>query len=293
MSSARFSLASSRYLRGSRRSRGSRSLVALVVDGLPADEVDDTLKSSSAPMGIWTAAAGILSLLRIWPMTRHGWHPLGPSCDETDTGDRVSSHLPVDGDGLRLDTRDGTKNEDGTVKDTQRTFYSMVSRRDGCVDDVDVEVLLLCHEVLARYVGSIAADTRLFGGRCSLPAAVGGGTLNGDTLLTLELHVVHLGTDGVLPRTSWISLIRPVRRARALSMSSYAVDVCRDTDVRCRMRRPRSASESSAMGLCAPSCAVWAAASCAGGALYRCCCGCCAPARRDAEVAEGAWRACE
>ena len=99
--------------------------------------------------------------------------------DEGDSGDIISPHLSVYCDGLTLYTRYRAKNHDCTVKYSQSSFHFnckvYVSRR---VDEIDVVLVLL--PVLLLY-----------------PIAEGGSGLNGDALLTFQVHGVHLCADRI------------------------------------------------------------------------------------------------
>eukprot|EP00964_Phaeocystis_antarctica_P051198 scaffold29862_cov51-Phaeocystis_antarctica.AAC.3 len=131
--------------------------------------------------------------------------------DKGDPRHVVAAHLPVDRDRLRLDARHAAQHEDRTVEHAQRPLHLDrevdVARR---VDDIDgVLVALSC-----------------------LPAAVRRRRLDGDALLSLELHGVHRRAnpvlaahlvDGADPASEVEDTLRQRRLAR--------VDVSRDPDV--------------------------------------------------------------
>lgn len=103
--------------------------------------------------------------------------------DETDTRNSVTLHLTVNGNGLTLNTltnslqeeghtTDTTEDEDGAIEDTEGSFdFDGEIDVSWSIDDVDVVVL---------------------------PSTVGSSRLNGDALLSLEIHGVHLGADTIL-----------------------------------------------------------------------------------------------
>jgi len=92
--------------------------------------------------------------------------------DECEPRYLVAAHLAVDGDRLRLDTRDAAEHQDRAVQHPQRPLHLDrevdVARR---VDDVDL---------------------------VPVPTAVRRGRLDGDALLALEVHRIHLGAHTVL-----------------------------------------------------------------------------------------------
>lgn len=53
---------------------------------------------------------------------RVGAHPV-QFIDEGEEGDVVTLHLPVDGDGLALDTPHSTENQDGSIQHPQRPLH--------------------------------------------------------------------------------------------------------------------------------------------------------------------------
>lgn len=103
--------------------------------------------------------------------------------DETDTRNSVTLHLAVNGNGLTLNaltnrlqgeghTTDTTEDEDGAIEDTEGSFdFDGEIDVSWSIDDVDVVVL---------------------------PSTVGSSRLDGDALLSLEIHGVHLGADTIL-----------------------------------------------------------------------------------------------
>src|SRR5678816_3860309 len=86
--------------------------------------------------------------------------------------DVVTAHLAVDGVRLRLHARGATQDQHGPVQHAQRSL-DLDGEVDvpGRVDQVDV---------------------------VTVPHAVGRGRLDGDALLALEIHRVHLGADAGL-----------------------------------------------------------------------------------------------
>lgn len=110
-------------------------------------------------------------LISIVYLERVGTHSV-ELVDERHSGHVVPLHLSVHSEGLGLDARNTTHHQNGTIQYTQRTLHLdsevHVARS---VDDVDV--------VFA-------------------PLAVSSSRLNGDTLLSLEIHTVHLRTHSIL-----------------------------------------------------------------------------------------------
>ena len=133
--------------------------------------------------------------------------------DEGDARDAVALHLLVDGDRLALHALARVEHEDRAVEDAERALdldgEVDVARR---VDDVDV----VGRELVLRAV----------------PHAVRRGGLDGDALLALEIHRVHLGADAVLA-AHLVDLVDPARvEEDALGERRLArVDVRRDADV--------------------------------------------------------------
>lgn len=103
--------------------------------------------------------------------------------DETDTRNSVTLHLAVNSNGLTLNaltnrlqgeghTTDTTEDKDGAIEDTEGSFdFDGEIDVSWSIDDVDVVVL---------------------------PSTVGSSRLDGDALLSLEIHGVHLGADTIL-----------------------------------------------------------------------------------------------
>ena len=91
--------------------------------------------------------------------------------DEGDAGNLVAGHLPVDGNGLRLNTAHRAEDQHRPVKNTQGAF-NLDGEIDvaGGVDDVDV---------------------------ASFPGAIGGSGLDGDTAFFFQFHGVHGRADTV------------------------------------------------------------------------------------------------
>ena len=92
--------------------------------------------------------------------------------DEGNARHAVATHLTVHSHRLRLDPSHTAEDEDGAIEHAKGTLHldGEVHVTRG-VDDVDLVII---------------------------PGAVGGGRLDGDAALTLQLHRVHLGTDAVL-----------------------------------------------------------------------------------------------
>jgi hypothetical protein len=93
------------------------ALGALVVDGFHPDQVHDTQEAILASnrhlkSGSWYPEL-LVDLLDCLP--RVGTHTVH-LVDKGDPRNVVSPHLPVDGDGLTLDTADGAENHDSSVK---------------------------------------------------------------------------------------------------------------------------------------------------------------------------------
>lgn len=156
---------------------------AVVVDGFHSNDVDDTLEVVLGADGHLDGGSGDAELLvdLVDSLERVGTHAIH-LVDEGKSGNVVSPHLSVDGDCLRLDTADGAQNHDSTVEDSQGSFnLDGEVNMSGCVDQVDVVLLFLaCDGVLPD------------------PVTESGGRLDSDTLFTLKIHAVHLGTDRVL-----------------------------------------------------------------------------------------------
>src|SRR3954447_22536797 len=157
------------------------AVLAVVIDGLHADEVDDALELVLGANRVLDHDGVVVQLLAQLLRDAEGVragavHPV----DEREARDLVAAHLPVDGDRLRLHPRDRAENEDGAVEDAERALHldGEVDVSRG-VDDVDVVGR-------ARLVRDV-------------PLAVRGGGLDGDALLALQFHRVHLGADRVLP----------------------------------------------------------------------------------------------
>ena len=133
--------------------------------------------------------------------------------DEGEAGDLVALHLAVDGDRLALHAGDGVEHQDGAVEHPQRALH-LDGEVDvsGGVDDVDV-----VHR--AGAVGGV-------------PLAVRGRGLDGDALLALQIHRVHLRADGILA-LHLVDLVDPARVIEdALGQRRLArIDVGRDPDV--------------------------------------------------------------
>lgn len=153
----------------------------LGVDGLHVDQVDDALALVLQADGHLDGGGGDLQLgvdlLDGLPgVGTHAVHLV----DEADAGDVVAPHLTVDRDGLGLDTADGAENHDGAVEHAHGAL-DLNGEVDvtGRVDQVNVVRLLLAVLDL-------------------LPVGEGSGRLDGDTLLPLEVHRVHLGADALL-----------------------------------------------------------------------------------------------
>eukprot|EP00967_Tisochrysis_lutea_P041206 scaffold49507_cov30-Tisochrysis_lutea.AAC.1 len=92
--------------------------------------------------------------------------------DEGQARHTVASHLPIHSDGLRLHARHATQDQDRAVEHAQRAL------------DLDGEVDVAGSVDYVDFVVS--------------PCGVRGGRLDGDALLALELHEVHLCTHPVL-----------------------------------------------------------------------------------------------
>lgn len=94
-----------------------------------------------------------------------------------------------------LHTADSAKHQDGSIQHPQRPLdLDGEIHVSGCIDDVDRITLLV--PLLPNFL--VLAPRGLLTGRDGgCPIAKRSGGLDGDPLFTLELHGIHLGTDGV------------------------------------------------------------------------------------------------
>jgi hypothetical protein len=90
--------------------------------------------------------------------------------------------LAIDGNRLGLDTGDSTQNHDSTVQNAQRSLdLDGEINVTGGINQVEVVLLLNTLLILLN------------------PVTESGRGLDGNTLLTFQVHGVHLGTDAVTP----------------------------------------------------------------------------------------------
>ena len=183
------------------------AVVAVEVVGLLLDEIDDPLEvglgADRQLDGDGVVAQLLLEL--VGDARRVGARAV-QLVDEREARDVVAAHLPVDGVRLRLHARGAAQHQHGAVEHAQRAL-DLDGEVDvpGGVDQVD---------------------------DVAVPLAVGGRRLDGDPLLALEIHRVHLGADAGLAA----DLLDPVDLARveedALRQGRLArVDVRGDADV--------------------------------------------------------------
>jgi hypothetical protein len=90
---------------------------------------------------------------------------------ESDPGNLVSHHLPVNGNRLRLDPADGAQHQNGPVKDSEGAFHF-----DGEID-------------VTRRINNID--------RVIAPRAISRGRLDGDSALLFEVHEIHCGAHSI------------------------------------------------------------------------------------------------
>jgi len=90
---------------------------------------------------------------------------------ESDPGNPVSHHLPVNGNGLRLDPADGAQHQNGPVENPEGAFHF-----DGEID-------------VARRIDNID--------RVIAPRAMSRGGLDGDSALLFEFHEIHCGAHSI------------------------------------------------------------------------------------------------
>jgi len=127
--------------------------------------------------------------------------------DESKTRDVITLHLTIDSDGLGLHTSDTAEDENSTIQDTKSTldFDSEIDVTGG-INDVNLLV--------------------------ALPLDHGSSGLNGNTLLTLKLHVIHLSTNTILTLDIVNSVNTTSVEKKTLRKSGLTrVNVSRDTDV--------------------------------------------------------------
>mmetsp|Transcript_46096 Transcript_46096/g.99535 ORF Transcript_46096/g.99535 Transcript_46096/m.99535 type:complete len:754 (+) Transcript_46096:3-2264(+) len=130
--------------------------------------------------------------------------------DEDDARNFVPLHLPVDGHGLRLNAANTTADHDSSIQDSQGPLHL-----DGevdvawCVDEVHVVLVAI-----------------------GLPRAESGRGRNGDALLSLKLHAVHLGANTILTADLVNFLDAPSVEKHSLSECRLStVDVGRDAEI--------------------------------------------------------------
>ena len=131
--------------------------------------------------------------------------------DEGNPRNLVAPHLPVDRDRLRLHARHRAQHQDRAVEHAQRPF------------DLDREV---------NVSGRVDQVDLVLGAGRRRPLAVGRRGLDGDALLTLQIHRVHLRADGVLALHFVNGVDLPGVEKDALAERGLArVDVRGDPDV--------------------------------------------------------------
>ena len=183
------------------------AVVAVEVEGLHLDEVDDPLEAVLEPdlhLGDDDVVAQLLLELVGHPLAA------GPGpvelVDEGQAGHVVAPHLPVDGVRLGLHAGHATEHEHGAVEHAQGPLHLDgevdVARR---VDEVDVVVV---------------------------PLAVGRRRLDGDALFALQIHEVHGRAHTRLPLDLFDLVNAPAVKEDALRQRGLpGVDVSRDADV--------------------------------------------------------------
>ena len=159
------------------------ALLAVEVDGLHVDQVDEPFKFGAGAHVELQGQRGDAELFLDLLDDRFG---VGTDAvhlvDEGDARHVVALHLPVDGERLALHAADGTEDEDGAVEHAEAALHL-----DGEVD-------------VARGVDDVD--------RVVVPFNLGGGGGDGDALLALEVHEVHLGAVAAL-----LDLVHPVDAA--------------------------------------------------------------------------------
>lgn len=187
-----------------------------VVDGLTLDDINDTLKVVLGAHGDLDGSGGNLELLvdLLNSLPWVGAHTVH-LVDERQTRDVITLHLPIDRLSLRLHTGNSAKNHDGSIKNTERTLNLNreinMSRR---INQIDMIRLLLPGIIHNLPIG-----------KCSR-------RLNSNSLLTLEIHRVHLCADGILA-TDFVDGVDTtgVEEDTLCTGGLARVDVGGDTDV--------------------------------------------------------------
>jgi hypothetical protein len=192
------------------------SLCALVVNRLHPDQIDHTNEAVLASNRNLKSRSWYPELLvdlldglpRIRSHTIHLVHERYPR-------NVVSPHLPVDRNSLTLHATDSAENHDSTVKHSQSPLYlDREVDMSGRVDQVDVVFLILALVVLLH------------------PVTESRRRLNSDTLLTLQIHRVHLRTDRVLASHFMYAINTAGVEENTFGGGGFArVDVGGDTDV--------------------------------------------------------------
>ncbi len=193
------------------------AVFALADVGDHADEVDDAAMGGFESDGVLDQHGVVVEIVTKLLANAEGVCASAVAfVDEGDRGDAIATHLSVDGDGLGLDTCDGTKHEDGTVKNTEGAFdFDGEVDVAGSVDDVD--------GVLGGFVGFVVSE---------IPVDVGCGRLNGDAFFTFEIHRVHFGPDAVFSAHFMDGVDASCIKEDALCERGFSrVDVCGYSDV--------------------------------------------------------------
>ena len=183
------------------------ALLALEIDGLHGDQVDHALQVAFQADGHLDHNRVQVQLVTqlLGDALRIGAGPIA-FIDKGDPGDLVSGHLPVDGDGLRLDPADRAEDEHRAVEDAQGPLHlDGEVNVPGGVNDVDIVVF---------------------------PGTVGSGRLDGDAALPLQFHVVHSRADTVLA-AHLVDGVNPLGEEQyPFRQGGFArIDVGADTDI--------------------------------------------------------------
>ncbi len=183
------------------------AVVAVEVDGLHGQQVDDALELVLGSDRVSDQVSVVVQFV-----AQHLHHAEGVGArtvhlvDEGQSRHTVALHLAVDGDRLRLHTGHCTQHQDGAVEHAQSALHL-----DGEVD-------------VARGVDQVDIVVA--------PDAVGGGRLDGDALLALEIHGVHGGTHTGLALHLFDLVDFPGVEEDALGKGGFPrVDVGRDPDI--------------------------------------------------------------
>ena len=121
------------------------------------------------------------------PLVGIGPHPIH-FVEKSQARHPIAFHLAIHRDGLGLNSRHGTEDQNGSVQNPQGTLH--LHRKvhvAGSIDDIDPTVLA----DPGSMGNSLPSDT--------VPKNGGGGGGDGDSLFLLQLHVIHFGTVSASP----------------------------------------------------------------------------------------------